>query len=219
MYEGLLTSFLGHQRASRRTVSCTNGSFGGDACYQIIDAPMEDRIVALNKQQPDMRCHHQGCGQGSITRLPATMRIGTCRYEYGRQRAFEPKCYGGAKGCKGAPKFRLTWSNTLGSRPQERIKCPIAVENVAYLASMQERVKASWDARDYVKKFSALMLDIKDMNEVDILFYFLEGTQASGLNKSCIGSWPILPSLLKPAVEIPTDYTFENSRRRRQIPD
>ena len=47
---------------------------------------------------------------------------------------------------------------------------------MAYLAHRQLRkLKQTGTVREYVKKFSGLMLDIKDMSEEDKLFYFIEG--------------------------------------------
>ena len=55
------------------------------------------------------------------------------------------------------------------------IKTQFFPENVASLARRQLReLKKIGTVRKYVKKFSGLMLDIKDMSEEDKLFYFLE---------------------------------------------
>ena len=59
---------------------------------------------------------------------------------------------------------------------KRKIKTQFFPENVTYLARCQLReLKQTGTVREYVKKFSGLMLDIKDMSEEDKLFYFLEG--------------------------------------------
>ena len=40
-----------------------------------------------------------------------------------------------------------------------------------------KKLKQTDSVRDYVKEFSSLILDIKDMSEVDKLFNFLSGLQ------------------------------------------
>ena len=59
---------------------------------------------------------------------------------------------------------------------KREIKTQFIPENVAYLARRQLReLKQMGTICEYIKKFSSLMLDIKDMFEEDKLFYFLEG--------------------------------------------
>ena len=59
---------------------------------------------------------------------------------------------------------------------KREIKTQFFPENVAYLARRQLReLKQTGTVRKYVKKFSGLMLDIKDMSEENKLFYFLKG--------------------------------------------
>uniref|UniRef100_A0A803Q167 Retrotransposon gag domain-containing protein n=1 Tax=Cannabis sativa TaxID=3483 RepID=A0A803Q167_CANSA len=58
---------------------------------------------------------------------------------------------------------------------KKELNARFLLENFAYLVRRQLReLKQVGTVREYVKKFSRLMLDIKDMNEVDRLFYFLE---------------------------------------------
>ena len=59
---------------------------------------------------------------------------------------------------------------------KREIKTQFFPKNVAYLALRKLRkLKQMGIVPEYVKKFSCLMLDIKDMSEEDKLFYFLEG--------------------------------------------
>ena len=59
---------------------------------------------------------------------------------------------------------------------KRELKTQFLPENVAYIARRHLReLKHTGTIREYVKKFSGLMLDIKDMSEVDKLFAFLEG--------------------------------------------
>lgn len=61
---------------------------------------------------------------------------------------------------------------------KRELKAQFLPENVEYLARRQLReLKHTGTVREYVKQFSALMLDIKDMAEYDKLFYFMEGLQ------------------------------------------
>ena len=59
---------------------------------------------------------------------------------------------------------------------KREIKTQFFPKNVAYLACRKLRkLKQTGTVCEYVKKFSGLMLDIKDMSKEDKLFYFLEG--------------------------------------------
>ncbi|XP_062093601.1 uncharacterized mitochondrial protein AtMg00810-like [Humulus lupulus] len=59
---------------------------------------------------------------------------------------------------------------------KRELKTQFLPENVACIAQRQLReLKHTGTIREYVKKFSGLMLDIKDMSKVDKLFTFLEG--------------------------------------------
>lgn len=59
---------------------------------------------------------------------------------------------------------------------KRELKAQFLPENVEYQARRQLReLKHTGTVREYVKQFSALMLDIKDMAEYDKLFYFMEG--------------------------------------------
>ena len=50
--------------------------------------------------------------------------------------------------------------------------------NTAWMARESlKKLKQTDSVRDYVKEFSSLILDIKDMSEVDKLFNFLSGLQ------------------------------------------
>ena len=48
--------------------------------------------------------------------------------------------------------------------------------NTAWMARKSlNKLKQTGSVRDYVKEFSSLILDIKDMSEVDKLFNFMSG--------------------------------------------
>ena len=64
-----------------------------------------------------------------------------------------------------------TWADL-----KKELKAQFFPENVEYMARRQLRdLKHTGTVREYVKQFSALMLDIRDMSEKDKLFYFMEG--------------------------------------------
>ena len=59
---------------------------------------------------------------------------------------------------------------------KKELKSQFFPENVEYMVRHHLRdLKQIGTIIDYVKKFLALMLDIKDMSEKDKLFFFLEG--------------------------------------------
>ena len=59
---------------------------------------------------------------------------------------------------------------------KREIKAQFLPENVEFIARRNlRRLQQTGTVREYVKQFSALMLDIRDMSEKDKLFYFLEG--------------------------------------------
>ncbi|KAL0458923.1 UNVERIFIED_CONTAM: hypothetical protein Slati_0519500 [Sesamum latifolium] len=105
-----------------------------------------------------------------------------------RLRIPEPKAYNGARDAKEVENFlfdieqyflaananqvRLdTWALL-----REAIREQFFPENVEYNARRALRkLEHSGSVRDYVKSFSALMLDIRDMSEKDKLFTFMEG--------------------------------------------
>ena len=64
-----------------------------------------------------------------------------------------------------------TWADL-----KREMKTKFIPENVEYMARRKLRqLRHTGTVREYVKQFSALMLDIRDMSEKDKLFYFLEG--------------------------------------------
>ncbi|XP_077217959.1 uncharacterized protein LOC143852459 [Tasmannia lanceolata] len=59
---------------------------------------------------------------------------------------------------------------------KRELKTQFMLENVEFLARKNlRRLQQTGTIRDYVKQFSALMLDIKSMSEQNKLFQFLEG--------------------------------------------
>ena len=57
-------------------------------------------------------------------------------------------------------------------------------ENVEFIARRKMRqLKHSEGIRDYVKQFSTLMLDIKDMSKNDKVLWFVKGLLPFGKNK------------------------------------
>lgn len=88
---------------------------------------------------------------------------------------------------------------------KRELKAQFLPENVEYLARKSlKRLKQTGSVHFYVKQFSALMLDIRDMSEKDKLFDFLDGllpwavaeTRSAGFGlgpSSCretCGVWP-----------------------------
>ena len=62
---------------------------------------------------------------------------------------------------------------------KQELKEQFLPTNVAWLArGSLRRLKKTGTVRDYVKEFSSLMLDIKNMSEEDKLFNFVSGLQA-----------------------------------------
>lgn len=82
--------------------------------------------------------------------------------------------YGGAQStlrCKGGQCSIDSWDDF-----QRELKNQFLPENVEFIARRKLRqLRQTGTVRDYVKQFSALMLDIRDMSEKDKLFYFIEG--------------------------------------------
>ena len=73
-----------------------------------------------------------------------------------------------------------------------------------------KRLKQARTVRDYVKEFSSLILDIKDMSEVDKLFNFMSGLQGWAQTKlRSQGMWD-LPSAIM-AVDCLVDYQLDAS--------
>nr|CAD1839580.1 unnamed protein product [Ananas comosus var. bracteatus] len=59
---------------------------------------------------------------------------------------------------------------------KKELKAQFLPENVEFIARRNlRRLQQTGSIREYVKQFSALMLDIRDMSEKDKLFHFLEG--------------------------------------------
>lgn len=82
--------------------------------------------------------------------------------------------YGGAQStlrCKGGQCSIDSWDDL-----KRELKNQFLPENVEFIARRKLRqLRQTGTVRDYVKQFSALMLDIRDMSEKDKLFYFIEG--------------------------------------------
>ena len=65
--------------------------------------------------------------------------------------------------------------NTWEELKQE-LKVHFYPENVDYMARRKLReLRQTGSVQDYVKKFTTIMLDIRDMTEKDKLFHFLDG--------------------------------------------
>lgn len=63
---------------------------------------------------------------------------------------------------------------------KRELKNQFLPENVEFIARRKLRqLRQTGAVHDYVKQFSALMLDIRDMSEKDKLFDFLEGLKSS----------------------------------------
>ncbi|KAL0457789.1 UNVERIFIED_CONTAM: RNA-directed DNA polymerase [Sesamum latifolium] len=98
-----------------------------------------------------------------------------------RLRIPEPKAYNGARDAKEVENFLFDIEQYFlaakrGGRGEEAIREQFFPENVEYNARRALRkLEHSGSVRDYVKSFSALMLDIRDMSEKDKLFTFMEG--------------------------------------------
>ncbi|KAL0355149.1 UNVERIFIED_CONTAM: hypothetical protein Sradi_3961800 [Sesamum radiatum] len=71
--------------------------------------------------------------------------------------------------------------------------------------------------QDYVKSFSALMLDIRDMSEKDKLFTFMEGLKPWGRLELQRQRVTDLGSAMT-VVERLTDFTSETRRDRQTTP-
>ena len=101
---------------------------------------------------------------------------------------------------------------------KRELKTQFLPENVAYMARRQLReLKQVGTVREYVKKFSGLMLDIKDMSEVDRLFCFLEGLKPwakQELQRQRITDL----ATAQAAAERLTDYTPENAQQKKSTP-
>ena len=91
-------------------------------------------------------------------------------------------------------------------------------ENVSYLARRQLReLKQTGTVREYVKKFSGLMLDIKDMSEADKLFHFYEGLKPWARTEQQRQRIQDLATA-QTAAERLTDYTSENTQQKKNQP-
>ena len=98
---------------------------------------------------------------------------------------------------------------------KKELKAQFLPENVDYIARRNLReLKQTGTIRDYVKAFSALMLDIRDMSEKDKLFYFLEGLKPWArmeLHRQRVLDLATAQS----AAERLTDYTFESTLNKK----
>ena len=97
---------------------------------------------------------------------------------------------------------------------KREIKAQFFPENVEYIARRQLReLQHTNNIRDFVNKFSVLMLDIPDMSEKDRLFYFLEGLKPWARTELQRQRVQDLASA-QAAAERLTDYTFEENNNR-----
>ena len=61
---------------------------------------------------------------------------------------------------------------------KKELKYQFLPTNIAWVAKESlKRLRHTGSVRDYVKEFSSLMLDIKNMSEEDKLFNFMSGLQ------------------------------------------
>ena len=99
---------------------------------------------------------------------------------------------------------------------KRELKTQFFPENVEYMARRQLiHLKQTGSIREYVKKFSALMLDIRDMSEKDKMFFFLEGLKPwarTELQRQRVQELPIALA----AAERLTDYHADNPSKKPQ---
>ncbi|XP_060673257.1 uncharacterized protein LOC125420382 [Ziziphus jujuba] len=101
---------------------------------------------------------------------------------------------------------------------QKELKNQFLPENVDYIARRHLReLRQTGNVRDYVKAFSALMLDIRDMSEKDKLFYFLEGLKPWARTELQRQRVQDLASALGAAERL-MDYSTESPINRRPQP-
>ncbi|KAL0449310.1 UNVERIFIED_CONTAM: hypothetical protein Slati_1487400 [Sesamum latifolium] len=146
----------------------------------------------------------------------------------------EPKAYGGARDAKEIENFlfdmeqyflaanvedearkanqvRLdTWALL-----REAIRVQFFPENVEYNARRALRkLEHTGSIQDYVKSFSALMLDIRDMSEKDKLFTFMEGLKSRARLELQRQRVTDLGSAMAAAVRL-TDFASETRKDRQ----
>ena len=71
----------------------------------------------------------------------------------------------------------------LVGRPQERVEGPILPQKCRIHSKEKLLALKQTGGMEYVKKFSTLMLDIRDMSEKDKIFLFINGLQPWGKTK------------------------------------
>ncbi|KAL0408151.1 UNVERIFIED_CONTAM: hypothetical protein Sradi_1749500 [Sesamum radiatum] len=101
---------------------------------------------------------------------------------------------------------------------REAIKVQFFLENVEYNARWALRkLEHTGSMQDYVKSFSALMLDIRDMSEKDKLFTFMEGLKPWARLELQHQRVTDLGSTMTAAERL-TDFTSETWRDRQTTP-
>ena len=120
--------------------------------------------------------------------------------------------------------WRTKWDDIQGGRCtietwadlKKELKAQFLPENVEYMARRQLRdLKHTGTVREYVKQFSALMLDIRDMSENDKLFYFMEGLKPwarTELQRQRVGDL----STAQAAAERLSDYMNDPASKPRE---
>nr|CAD1844782.1 unnamed protein product [Ananas comosus var. bracteatus] len=97
---------------------------------------------------------------------------------------------------------------------KKKLKAQFLPENVEFIARRNlRRLQQTGSIREYVKQFSALMLDIRDMSEKDKLFHFLEGLKPwaqAELRRQNINDL----AAAQGAAERLTDYSRRSTPRR-----
>ncbi|KAL0415857.1 UNVERIFIED_CONTAM: hypothetical protein Slati_3417600 [Sesamum latifolium] len=144
---------------------------------------MENEITMLSSELED--CRQIGLLQRAVSNEPDVAHDAGVRF-----RIPEPKAYDGARDAKEVKNFLYDIEQYFlaANVEDEARKVSTATmylmaiheqffpENVEYNARRAlQKLEHSGSVRDYVKAFSVLMLDIRDMSEKDKLFTFMEG--------------------------------------------
>ena len=94
---------------------------------------------------------------------------------------------------------------------EEGVEGPVPPHETTWIAKESlKKIKQTGLVRDYMKELSSLILDIKDMSEVDKLFNFMFGLQVwaqTELRRQCVQD---LPSVMA-AADCLSDYRVTSS--------
>ncbi|KAH0751965.1 hypothetical protein KY290_006553 [Solanum tuberosum] len=140
------------------------------------------QLEGLHKENENLRAE-------VVVLCRAVAALGSTRGESSKVKIPEPKAFSGARSAKELKNSSGIWNNDVSAgRPRidtwtklmKEMRDQFLPSNVLWLARDKlKRLRQNGSARDYIKEFTSVMLDIQNMSDEDKLHNFISGAIAA----------------------------------------